>query len=226
MASSLNIPKKDLPILKKLLDLSDRQFASLLSAIRKAKPTVSTRKFVHNIAHKVNNIQKPEIAELLRVSFLLYIMKDKAGTSAQELAQSVAESYSKSSARDTQLASKHVRRLANRIAALLSFDKSMAVTAKAFDILTEHDHTFCRSRILSDIRPIFTDSAESASAAVIIHTLQIGFHDGGSGPHKEFYVALDTHDIQILKEIITRAEKKTVALEAILRTSKVPYLEV
>ena len=92
--------------------------------------------------------------------------------------------------------------------------------------MTENDRIFCGARILSDIRPVFTDSLESASAAVIIHNLQIGFHDSGTGVHKEFYVALDNQDIQKLKEIILRAEKKTQALKAILNKSSVPYLEV
>jgi hypothetical protein len=56
--------------------------------------------------------------------------------------------------------------------------------------------------------------------------LQIGFHEGGTKEHKEFYVALDTDDIQALKEVINRAERKTIALQTIIKSSKLPYLEV
>ena len=153
-------------------------------------------------------------------------MKEKTGSSAHELAQNVAGSYSGIRSKDNHFSPTQAKLLSDRIKSLLSFDKTMAVTAKAFDVMTEHARTFCRARILSDIRPVFTNLDEFASAAVIIHNLQIGFHEGGTGEHKEFYVALDTNDIQNLKEVIERAEKKTVALEAILNTSKVPYLEV
>ena len=91
--------------------------------------------------------------------------------------------------------------------------------------MTEHAHVFCNARILSDIRPVFAESADSASAAVVIHNLQIGFHEGGTGPHKEFYVALDTGDLRKLKELIVRAEKKDIALQTMLKSSNVPYLD-
>ena len=106
------------------------------------------------------------------------------------------------------------------------FDKTVAITAKAVDVITEHKHTYCTARILSDIRPIFSRKAESAEAAVIVHNLQIGYHDGGSGEHKEFYVTLDTDDIIALKDGLKRADKKTLVLESILKHSSVQYLKV
>jgi hypothetical protein len=84
---------------------------------------------------------------------------------------------------------------------------------------------FCSARILSDLRPVFQEPPTAASASVIIHNLQIGFHDSGTGDHKEFYVALDAGDLDILKKIIVRAEQKTASLKAILAKANVPYLE-
>ncbi len=59
---------------------------------------------------------------------------------------------------------------------------------------------------------------------MIIHMLQIGFHTGGE--HREYYFALDADDIRKLKGVIERAEKKTTALQAILKKAEVNYLEV
>lgn len=224
--ASINIPKEDLVVLKKISKLENQQFNSLLSVIRAERPTFSRRQFVHNIAAKVKTIQKADIATILRVVFILYSMKGELGSSAQELSKDIVKSYSELCSKDHHISHKQVTLLNIRLKHLLSCDKTVAVTAKASDVMTEHAHTFCRARILSDIRPVFTDSATSASAAVIIHNLQIGFHEAGSGDHKEFYVALDTDDIKVLKEVVERAEKRTIALESILKTSKVPYLEV
>jgi hypothetical protein len=49
----------------------------------------------------------------------------------------------------------------------LDLNKSLAVVAKAMDIMTDHQHLFCSSNILSDIRPIFTDTLKTPSAAGI-----------------------------------------------------------
>ncbi len=224
--SSIRIPKEDLPVLTQIINLDELEFRSLLSALREAKPSLSKWDFANGVTNKLKTIRASEIDAILRVVFILYSMKDKAETSAHDLAQKIAASYVKSISQGKQVSSTHAALLVSRIKSLLSCDTTVAVTAKAFDVMTEHSHVFCRARILSDIRPVFTESAESASAAVIIHNLQIGFHEHGTGPHKEFYVALDTEDIQHLKQLLERAEKKTIALKGILQASKVQYLSV
>jgi hypothetical protein len=224
--ATLNIPKRDLPVLKKILELGNEQFDALISAFGDTKPTLTRGQLVKEISKKVKAIRPDELNDIFRVVFILYSMKQKAGASSQKLAEDVSQSCVESSSDVIHFESEKAGLLSSRIKKLLSFDKTIAVTTKAFDVMTEHKHTFCSARILSDIRPVFTDTPDSASAAVIIHTLQIGFHESGTGEHKEFYVALDTNDIQKLKEVIERAEKKTVALSSIIKGSKLPYLEV
>lgn len=222
----INIPKTDLPVFKKIAEFGAKEFDSLASGLRSTAPTFSRKQFAHNVSEKVKNIRSSEIAAILRVVFILYSMHERVGVSAQELARDVAESYADTRSKDNHFPAAQVKSLGERLKTLLSINDTVAVTAKAFDVMTEHKHTYCRARILSDIRPVFTNSTESASAAVIIHNLQIGYHDGGTGEHREFYVALDTDDIQALKEVVERAEKKTKALESILKRAKTPYLKV
>jgi len=222
---SLNIPKDDLLVLKGVLELGEAQFSSLISAFGETKPTLTRRQFVQEISKKVKDIQPAELEAICRVVFILYSMKQRTGIPSQELAEDVSKSFVESIAKDFQCPPEKSGLLSSRIKTLLGFEKTAAVAAKAHNVMTEHKHTFCSARILSDIRPVFTDTPELASAAVIIHNLQIGFHDGGTGEHEEFYVALDTDDIQSLKEVIARAEKKTIALQSILKSSNVPYLE-
>jgi hypothetical protein len=224
--SLISIPKSDLPVLKAVSELGEKEFKSLLSAMHDTKAALSKGRFISSIAEKAKTIEQSKILSVFRVVFILYAMKDKTGASAKELAQKVAESYSTSQSKESRPSPEKVDALKIRLSQLLSHDKTVAVTAKAFDVMTEHEHVFCNARIISDIRPVFAESISSAAAAVIIHNLQIGFHDSGSGEHKQFYVALDTNDIQSLKALVERAEKKTLALEAILKTAKVPYLEV
>ena len=220
------IPKKDLAALKAIAELSALDFKALIDSIAQVKPTFSPVQFSRNVAKKVDKVQAGDVSEMLRVLFVLYRMKDGGDVEPNEIPQSVVEAFSGLSSPKDGISANQKKVLATRLKALLSFDKSIAVTAKAFDVMTEHERTFCRARILSDVRPVFTDDTKSASAAVIIHNLQIGYHDSGTGEHKEFYVALDTDDIQMLKEIIDRADKKTITLETMLESAKIPYLEV
>ncbi len=223
--ASIRIPKEDLPILKKISELDESQFSSLISALGETDATLTPKRFIQNISKKLTTIQRSELEDVLRVTFVLYWMKERLKESSKELAESVCKSVAESASKDCQLPSAKLKLLSNRLQKLLDFN-SVAVTSKALDVMTEHQRVFCKARILSDIRPVFAGSLESASAAVIIHNLQIGFHDSGTGKHEEFYVSLDTSDIQILKKVIERAEKKTVALQSIRNKSSIPYLEV
>jgi NhaP-type Na+/H+ and K+/H+ antiporter len=209
-----------------ILELGEPQFNALVSALSKTKPTLLRGQFSKEISNKVKNLQADELHEILRVLYVLYSMKQRAEISAQELAEDVSKSCVESSSDKIQFPKEKAKALIARLKQLLSFEKTVAVTTKAFDVMTEHKYIFCSARIMSDIRPVFTNHPESASAAVIIHNLQIGFHEGGTKEHKEFYVALDTDDIQALKEVINRAERKTIALQTIIKSSKLPYLEV
>lgn len=224
--ADLSIPKEDLSVFKRISELSNSQFDSLLSALGTTKPTFGRYQFAKAISTKIETIKPDDIIEILRVLLILYSMNDRIGGSPQDLASSVVQSCVELGSTDKLFNKQSAATLTVRLGKLLSFDKTAAVTSKAGDVMTEHKHTFCSARILSDIRPIFSQKADSASAAVIIHNLQIGFHDGGTGEHEEFYVALDTDDIANLKEVLKRAEKKTTVLESILKRSNVQYLKV
>jgi len=221
---TFEIPKEALPDLKRIAELNEALFNSLLDAFATTDPALTAGQFALKIAHKVPQVGQSDIQAILGITFILYSIRTKSGMSLspQVLAEGVTNSQllSKSSV----LSPDKKKILSDRIAKLLGFGKSIGVTAKAFDVMTEHERVFCGARILSDIRPIFAESTEAANAAVLIHNLQISFHQDGK--HHEFYVALDTNDIQVLKNAIERAEQKTVALQSILKQSNVQNLEV
>jgi hypothetical protein len=219
--ASIIIPEGALPDLKRIVELDDKLFSSLMSVIGEATPTLTREQFSSKISEKIKLPDEGDLPAVLRTAFVLYGFKERTGISTQELTQAVTDSEP---VKKAEFLADKIEKLRSRLALLLGFDKSLGVTLKALDVMTEHERIFCRARILSDIRPVFAEELESAPAAMIIHNLQIGFHEYGR--HHEYYFALDTDDIQKLKKIIERAEKKTIALQALLKKSNVRYLEV
>jgi len=219
---TLMLPDEALPDLKQIAEMDEQPFGSLLKAIGESAPTLTRARFQKNLVDKVQEVPKSHIEAILRTAFNLYELRSKTGLSAEELAAVVVNSsvVSKSSA----FPQEKKNTLMVRLTQLMSFNKSIGVTIKARDVMTEHERVFCHARILSDIRPVFADGPETASAGLVIHNLQIGFHHFGK--HEELYFALDTDDIKALKEVVERAEKKTAGLEATLKTSGLPYLKV
>jgi hypothetical protein len=92
------------------------------------------------------------------------------------------------------------------------------------NVLTAHERIFLTARIFSDIRPVFGDSIESASAAVVVHNLKITVRRNEK--EEDIFIALDNNDLRELKEVVDRAEKKTKALASILEKSHVKFLDV
>jgi hypothetical protein len=217
---SVDIPEQALPDLKRVVDLDDAHFSSLMAAIGETAPSLTRDQFFKKLSVQID-LPAEDILAILRAAFALYNAKERAECSSQEMAEAVTNSPTISAAADFPPEKKDMLR--SRLTLLLGIDHSLGITVKALDVMTEHERIFCKARILSDIRPVFTDKLESA-AAMIIHMLQIGFHTGGE--HREYYFALDADDIRKLKGVIERAEKKTTALQAILKKAEVNYLEV
>ena len=218
-----NIPDEALPDLVTISELDEKLFESLIDVIGSTEPTLTAGDFASRIEEKVRLPEKGHLKAVLGTAFVLYSLKEKVGLPAVDVAEAIVRSAAVANSKEFAHEEKR-KELADRLQALLGLDKSLGVTSKAFDVMTEHQRTFVSARILSDIRPVFAEQPESASAAVIIHNLQIVFQQAGRG--EQFYVAMDTDDIAKLKQVIERAEKKTAALRAMLDASKVPYLAV
>ena len=220
--ASLKIPDEALPDLKKIADINESLFNSFYSVVSKTSPTLRPSQFEQLIVSKTKGIPRGTVRSILSAIFFFYKLKEKLEISARDLTESVVSSAKVSTSGD--FSTKSREKLKKRLDLLLNLDKSLGVTAKALDVMTEHERIFCSARIVSDIRPVFSGGPKEASGAVIIHNLQIGFHSNGE--HEDIYFALDTDDIQMLKDVIDRAEKKTIAMQSILNKSHVPYLEV
>jgi hypothetical protein len=217
---SLVIPDEALPDLRRIADVDSKDFDALLHVLGETGPALTRAQFENKIAGKPLLPNKDDISAILRAAIAFYRLKE----SHKFTAQGAAEAIAKSDLVAKSLPVDKIEILRKRLTSLLGFDKSLGVTAKANDVMTEHERVFCSVRILSDIRPVFGEDKEQASGAVVIHNLKIGFHQNGK--HKELYFALDTRDIEMLRTAIERASRKTTALASILRKSEVPYIEV
>ena len=111
--------------------------------------------------------------------------------------------------------SDEVPELERRFQQLLQ-SRGLQSAAKAISLRTDFPNTFCDSKILTDLRPVFGDDAQRPpSAAIITHTLKIDYH-GTNRKHQEFYVTLDADDLNTLASAIQRARQKASSLRGLL----------
>jgi hypothetical protein len=75
-------------------------------------------------------------------------------------------------------------------------------------------------------RPVFgSDPAVRPVGAVLTHTLKIRYHEGDLRDHREFYVVLDSNDLDELRDIIQRAQTKDKSLRELLKSAQLPTLD-
>jgi hypothetical protein len=92
--------------------------------------------------------------------------------------------------------------------------KLIRMSATANELSYDYANLTRHIRILSDIRPLFNEHAESIEGAVISHTLRLQY-DSADGEH-ELSLALDEEDIAKLMRQCERALKKSSAARKLM----------
>jgi hypothetical protein len=138
------------------------------------------------------------------------------GGPADEFAADVAASG------DLELGEPERADLRSRLAALLLIP-GVTASAKALDLLSEHERLFLTARILTDLRPVFGEGeVATPTAALITHTLKIEYHDASG--RDALYMALDDGDLEKFIEVLTRAQKKSSSLRSLVATTGMTLL--
>lgn len=90
-------------------------------------------------------------------------------------------------------------------AELLDLD-AFRIVAKAIDLSYEYANLYRKGRILTDIRPLFSEDAGTVDGAVVSFTLRIRY-DSVDGDH-ELSIAMDDSDVRELARTCKRALDK------------------
>lgn len=101
------------------------------------------------------------------------------------------------------------------VATLLD-SESVALVAKAFRLQFDQVDILTESRIVTDLRPIFDQSAGKPLAAIVCHSLRLTYSEGGRA--QQVALALDTRDIEQLRALCERALRKVDALKDYLNS--------
>lgn len=105
----------------------------------------------------------------------------------------------------------------------LSYVPAIARTAKAIELSYDSDNLLQRTRILTDIRPLFTDDAQSVDGAIVAHTLRLRYDS--AGVDRELSLALDNSDLRRLIEDCERALlKEQTAQNKLCKPANVPSM--
>jgi hypothetical protein len=214
----LQIPENAYKGLRLLSELPEDKILDFFNFFREIKPTF----FWEEISQKYSANESGEIESIVKAIKGLYSLELSENLSSEQIANDVIAAINKSN----EIKDINAELLKKRLIEVLSFDKTLGITAKASDIMFQHEHVLVgEARILTDIRPIFSSDIEvNPPAAVIIHNLKISYFENEE--KKEFFVALDSNDLKMLAKVIDRAISKEKQITSICSESEMKILKV
>lgn len=222
VTTSLQIPPLYVAGLKTLRQLDEDTVQQLAVALSDAPLLYSPQDLLSNLMQKVDGVATVQLEEILKALLSLCLARIQLDTSAPELADRVCSAMEQSEDEDLRLLGEDCDRFKDRLTNLLSIEP-LVYAAKASSVMTAHDHTFVHARTLTDARPVFGSDVENPpKAAMIIHTLEIAYRTGRKS--ENFYVALDSQDVESLIATLQRALAKEAGLKTVLKKSGVTCL--
>lgn len=217
--AEITIPEPYVAGLKIILSLSNESTAELVSALQRIPAKVFPYALANEIASNVRGIPLDDLSKVIETLQSLYF----SNLDYEAPAEIMAEDVSQVAAQKEALSKEDREKFRDRLAKLLDIE-SLRIVTKALRVLRNNQNVFHEARIITEIRPVFaSDVEESPPAAVILHMLNITCH--GTDGHKELFIALDTDDVEVLRDVIDRADAKAVSLKSVLSKSGIVYLE-
>ncbi len=190
--------------LRDILSLSEEQRDELINLYEESKPHISASRYADKISGKARLTPSDLAYSITRG--LIGVLPLKIGQSTSDYLDLLSQARNRDTGKlvfDTE--EQEIFR--DKASLIVTMQNGLNITAKVAGVSDDQDHVFCGARILTDIRPVFGDDVNTGVAAsVICHTLKIEYHDDSL--HKDFYVVLETGDLQTLKELIQREEQK------------------
>jgi len=221
--SLLQVPESQEDALARLVHLEREQHVALSRALHEAKAGFSIVGLAHRVS-EASGLDPRAVYDVVRLLAMLYRVRDREQVSPEEFLSEVERAAKETGRADLTETSIDWHDVRQRVAELLSHTQSLGVTAKALDVLTEHERVFCDARVLTDIRPVFApDVNQAPDALLLVHELRLSFHHGDEV--EAIFIAMDSTDLRALRDVLERASKKEASLEALAGKTDVPVLK-
>jgi len=213
----MNIPQRHVPGLAVIVRFSEADTREVLAALLDPELHDISQTGVA-LAERLGTFSAADIENALETVMSLASLRADLGNSIPEFVDELSRSMEEDDREELHPAPEQREQFKKNLRHLLA-DHRLVIASKAAYLKRDYEHRYCRARILTDIRPVYgEDRTVAPSAALIIHILQLVYHEGRST--KEIHIALGDDDMSALKIQLARAEDKTKSLRALLNSVK------
>lgn len=178
-----------------------------------------TEDLVASMVTTVPRMAKSDLRKIADALISLYAAKAVREIALEEFVERISDALESLDSGEAKLPPDERKQFRDNLTTLLSADM-FGIAAKVVDLRTDDERVFCRARILTDLRPVFGSRIEDGpQGMVVVHLLKLAYHSA-SEEHPEFFVSLDSDDLQTLRKLIDRAEAKARSLKSHLKNTR------
>ena len=203
--------------LKSLLSLKVVELARMVESIQRAGVSASRDAFVEFVSSRVDPDNGDRLLPVVRMLVNLEMTRAEDLTPPRLFAEGIVEAGRTELADLPERPDDEWESITRLIGDVFTSSETLGVVSKAANILFQNDRVYHGARILTDLRPVFGDSPNSAPTTFVVqHTLKIDYsHDRNT---KELFFTLDTEDLENLRKVIDRAVEKDQTLRKLIQS--------
>ncbi|MHA1783820.1 MAG: hypothetical protein ACTSVY_09210 [Candidatus Helarchaeota archaeon] len=206
----LRIPIYVFESLMKWINIPETEKEKLFEELGKITPTLNFDEIIDELRKKVD-IERNLLRDIFHAFLSIYLNLNKYNLSYEEFINEIYQSIKEIKPEKIYLEEKNKEIYTKLIEKIATLDQTIGILSKAVDVWTDHAITYFQSRILTDLRPIYSKKVEKAPKnAVLIHNLKIEYMKDFNT--RSFFVAMDSNDLLELKNVIDRAILKQKSL--------------
>jgi len=207
----VRVPRSDWPAVQLLLSLSKDSFSKFSDDLIALAPTRGQSNF-RALLPALSDISADNAIILVDFMMNLTMGALRNSIAPDEMVEYAANYFDLEKPKDFPGWNKDEwQKHSESLIKLVSASSPIFLMSKARVLVTEYPRLIIKSQSLTDIRYLFDNDGARLNAAVIAHSLAFEVHDG-ERDHTTLYLSLDTEDIDVLLEQLTRAKKKEEAI--------------
>lgn len=215
------IPNDRLKAFFKLVELNDNSYQELMASFSNSTPLYKPDKLISKLVAETSSISRDDAEDIIATVMPLYRLQIESTLSIPDFVDEFCKSIEQSAV-DKKVIDGQLNDLKKRLIEILNV-KSIAIASRAIEIISEHEHVFSDSRVFTDVRPIFTQNPQDTpEVTVIIHNLKISYFDDKK--NKEFFIALDSTDLQKLIDVLERSKTEAESVRAFLKKANLTQI--
>jgi len=222
----MEIPKSGRRALARLLTADPKFLNALHDALANAKPSLFwSDSAISEISARLEGFPEATAESLESILRMLTgVLGWRDGKLPSEFAAELVDAAKASDDNGLKAKDDDWNRLSEFLARVFAIDR-LSISAKASQLFGQTPRHMHTARVLTDARPIFTNPADGGPTGfVIIHTLQLEYAAPGSEDDREFFIGVDTGDLETLKDAVERALQKERSLRATLEKTDLPVI--